>query len=216
MAARRDANLPAAQAKQRETQDELREVLASCTPRQREVLEQLPLYHGKLWSCAKAMKVSQDTVSRWTREARFRKARELMTQLALDAIGVNIASVLGTVASIANADARNLFDETGALKPVRDFDDDNAAAIESIEVDEIRMDGVVVGQTRKVRRTPRLKAAELLGRHLRLWGEERPAASVPALPALTVVVQQVQAGGGASAAPAGYVVASLGPPIPGG
>lgn len=81
--------------------------------------------------------------------------------------------VITEVARLGFADLRKLFDDKGALLPVREWPDDLAAAIASVEVDEL-FEGfgenrVHVGYTRKVKLWDKGKALEMLGRHLKLW-----------------------------------------------
>jgi hypothetical protein len=194
--------------------DELREVLKGLTARQREVIEQLPLFRGQLYTCAEALGISSRTVWRWTREPRFRAARALLDEIALDAIGVNTAQVLGEVARIALADVRKLFRADGSLLPPTEWDDANAAAIAGFDVEDIYegsgKDRTYVGTMRKVKRTDRLKALELLGRHKRLWGEDKPLPAAPEGPGLTVIVEQRVVGAGGVVAQ--QVVVNLQPP----
>jgi len=48
---------------------------------------------------------------------------------------------------------RKLFNTDGSLKLIHELDDVTAAAIASIEVDEIKADGVVIGQVKKTKYT---------------------------------------------------------------
>lgn len=81
--------------------------------------------------------------------------------------------VITEVARLGFADLRRLFDDKGALLPVQEWPDDVAAAIASVEVDEL-FEGfgenrVQVGYTKKVKLWDKGKALEMLGRHLKLW-----------------------------------------------
>jgi phage terminase small subunit len=83
--------------------------------------------------------------------------------------------VLRELLRIARADARTIFDENGQLKPPREWSDDAAAFLSSVEVEEL-FDGRgaerrSVGFVRKVKLWPKVQALELLGKHLRLWVE---------------------------------------------
>lgn len=81
--------------------------------------------------------------------------------------------VIHETARLAFADLRKLFDERGALLHVHDWPDDIAAAIASVEVEElfngVGENRVHVGYTKKVKTWDKPKALEMLGRHLKLW-----------------------------------------------
>lgn len=52
---------------------------------------------------------------------------------------------------IALFDPRKLFDEAGNLKAIKDLDDDTAAVVAAFEVNEIKAETVVIGQTKKMK-----------------------------------------------------------------
>src|SRR5690606_3243194 len=61
-------------------------------------------------------------------------------------------------------DIRKIYDETDTLKAVKDFDDESAAAVAGIEVDEIP--GAIFGVTKKVKIHNKISAIERLCRML--------------------------------------------------
>jgi phage terminase small subunit len=81
--------------------------------------------------------------------------------------------VLRKLAALIHFDPRDLYDETGALKPIHELDYDVALAIQSIEVDEIMSgrgeDRTSIGQTKKVKFVGIRETLELAGRYLKLW-----------------------------------------------
>lgn len=83
--------------------------------------------------------------------------------------------VITEVAHLAFSDLRKLFDARGAILPITEWPDDLAAAIASIEVDELfegtGKDRVHVGYTKKVKTWDKPKSLDMLGRHLKLWVE---------------------------------------------
>jgi phage terminase small subunit len=89
--------------------------------------------------------------------------------------------VLRELAAIAMSDPRRLYHADGRLKPPSEWDDETAAAISAVEVEELYAgrgeDRVAIGHVRKVKRFDKVRALELLGRHLRLF-EERQAGAV--------------------------------------
>lgn len=70
---------------------------------------------------------------------------------------------------IALFDPRKLFDASGTLKPIHTLDDDTAAALSSFEVNEIREDGAVVGQVKKMKFWEKGAALDRHFKHLGLF-----------------------------------------------
>jgi len=92
-----------------------------------------------------------------------REARAKRLRLTAD-------SVLTKMASIGHYDPRKMFDETGAMRPIKSLDDDEASAIHGFEVTEITdSDGNVIGVSKKVRLADRLPALDKIARHLGLY-----------------------------------------------
>lgn len=84
--------------------------------------------------------------------------------------------VVRELAAIAFSDPRRFFDADGTLKAPKDWDDVTAAALSAIENEEI-YEGrgearEHIGTTRKVKRWDKVKALELLGRHLGMWNDK--------------------------------------------
>jgi phage terminase small subunit len=103
------------------------------------------------------------------------QARSERTQITAD-------RTITEVARLGFSDLRKLFDAHGGLLPVHQWPDDVAAAVASVEVDEL-FEGfgenrVQVGFTKKVKLWDKPRALELLGKHLKLW-VERIEASGP-------------------------------------
>lgn len=100
------------------------------------------------------------------------KVQALMDERA-NRTQVTADRVITEVARLGFADLRKLFDEHGGLLPVNQWPDDIAAAVASVEVDEL-FEGfgenrIQVGYTRKVKLWDKAKSLEMLGRHLKLW-----------------------------------------------
>ena len=156
-------------------------------------------------------------------------ARELLTKPEIQegiAAGAKVISqqiditrerVLQELAAVALSDIRRYYTAEGGLKPVHELDDEAAAAIASIESDELYegsgKDREQVGVVRKLKRFDKLKALELLGRHKGLWNDPPPAPHVG--PGMTVIVQQgVQIEGESRVVAAQRVTVNLPPPKP--
>lgn len=81
--------------------------------------------------------------------------------------GVDAAWVLNRLKEEADADIADLYDEGGALKPVKDWPLIwRKGLIVGMDVEEIREEGVVVGVIRKPRFSERIKRVELIGKHV--------------------------------------------------
>lgn len=74
--------------------------------------------------------------------------------------------VLRELARIVYADPRKAFDANGNLLPVSEWPDEVAAMIASIEVDEMKVDGAVVGLTKKVKLWDKNSAIDKAMKHL--------------------------------------------------
>lgn len=89
-------------------------------------------------------------------------------------IGVHAERVLTELARVAFSDLRKLYNEDGSLKLPSEWDDDEAAAIAGVEVlkefSGRGEDRTLVGFTKKVRVFDKIKALELLSKHLGIIG----------------------------------------------
>lgn len=96
------------------------------------------------------------------------KERSERTQVTAD-------RVIAESARLAFSDLRKLFDDNGAMLPVQQWPDEMAAAVASVEVDELfegyGPDKTQVGFTRKIKLWDKPRSLELLGKHLKLWVE---------------------------------------------
>lgn len=93
------------------------------------------------------------------------RARSVRTEIDGD-------RVLKELAYIAFADIGEVFTEDGSLRPLKDISEAARRALAGIETDELLGAGaerVKVGVTRKVRHLDKIRALELLGKHLKLW-----------------------------------------------
>lgn len=90
--------------------------------------------------------------------------------------GVTQQRIIEELAKIAFADIRKAYDKNGNLRPIQDLDDDTAGAIigvESFEEYEGRGDDrEYIGDTKKVKMADKIRAAELLGKHLGMFKEK--------------------------------------------
>jgi phage terminase small subunit len=109
--------------------------------------------------------------SRLLRNAVIAKAVQEGKLSRQERIEVNSDDVLRELVRISKADLRKVFNEDGNIKNPKDWPDEVAAFISSIEVEEIGERGVVIGHVKKIKLWPKVPALELLGKHLALWVE---------------------------------------------
>ena len=113
------------------------------------------------------------------------KARSKRTQVTAD-------RVLKELARVAFLDIGNAFTSEGGLKPINEMDEDTRRAVAGIEVNELRGEnGDVIGTLKKIKIADKLRALELLGRHLGLFDDRLKLSSDVENP-LSVLIRQVQ------------------------
>lgn len=90
--------------------------------------------------------------------------------------GITQERVLKELASIAFSDIRKYYNDDNAMLKIIDLDPEAAAAIAGVEVDELKewIDGenITVGVTRKLKRWDKVKALEMLARHLGMFEKD--------------------------------------------
>lgn len=100
-------------------------------------------------------RAAQKAAERLSRDVIVRRLIAEATAKAAAASGLEVSRTLKEVARLAYADPRKLYDKNGNLIPIHLLDDDTAATVASVEVDEIRLgsgeDATVVGQTKKIK-----------------------------------------------------------------
>lgn len=94
-----------------------------------------------------------------------------LQQTVADKAGVTALGLLTELRRVAYADMRSIFDADGKLLPIKDLPDDVAATLASVEI-ERRTEGhgedAEVYHVHKVKRWDKLKAVEMLMKHLNL------------------------------------------------
>ena len=84
--------------------------------------------------------------------------------------------IIDELAKIAFADIRNFYNDNGALKNIKDLDDDAAGAILSVETFEEHSgygaDKEKIGDTKKIKLSDKKGALELLGKHLGIFKDK--------------------------------------------
>jgi phage terminase small subunit len=84
-------------------------------------------------------------------------------------LDISAELVLGEIKKIALADIRELYDDKGKLLPIKALPKHIAQVVASFDVYKDFTEGVEVGETKKVKLYDKIKALELLGRHLKLF-----------------------------------------------
>ncbi|MGYP003371649609 len=114
--------------------------------------------------------------SRLLRNDKVKEYIEIKQKELEEKSGVTQQRIIEELAKIAFADIRKAYDNNGNLKSIQDLDDDTAGAIigvESFEEYEGRGDDrEYVGDTKKVKMADKIRAAELLGKHLGMFKEK--------------------------------------------
>lgn len=90
------------------------------------------------------------------------KAREARTQITQD-------KVLHELARIAFLDLAKIYDEDGRIKCPKDMEEEVRRAIGGLDLTEQFHRGEKVGETTKVRFNDKLRALELIGKHLGMF-----------------------------------------------
>jgi len=106
-----------------------------------------------------------------------RKALDRAMEERLRKIGVRADRVLTEIARVAFSDLRNLYEEDGSLKLPHKWSDEAAGAVAGVDVVEEfegkGKDRTLIGYTKKVRTYDKVRALELLSKHLGIIGNGR-------------------------------------------
>jgi len=104
---------------------------------------------------------------------------------------VDVDTVLKGLLKIAESDLCDAFDEDNRLKPIKDMPEPFIKAIASIEIEELYggrgNDRKLIGYTKKIRLLDKIRALELLGKHLKLFTD------VHEIPGLENLAEQIKA-----------------------
>lgn len=92
-------------------------------------------------------------------ELALSERKDYMTQFLFDQFKI-----------LAESDLRQLFNEDGSMKPIKDWPDNAAQFVSSVEVDELfagtGKDRELIGHTKKVKLWDKMKALESLAKHM--------------------------------------------------
>jgi phage terminase small subunit len=81
--------------------------------------------------------------------------------------GVSLERILDQLGAMAHVDPAEMYHPvTGDLLPIHEMPEHVRRCIQSIEVDEIEVNGIKLGVTKKIKLAPREKAADMIMKHL--------------------------------------------------
>lgn len=147
-------------------------ILRQCTPKQRMWLREMARRGDwRPYAAGQALGYSSNTIAKWKRQPHVQAAQEIAIQESCEALGINTARVLRELSRVAFSDLRALYNDDGTLKHPRHWDDDAAAAVSGVDVEERssgRGEDREVYQVRKVRSHSKLQAIEALAKITKL------------------------------------------------
>lgn len=127
--------------------------------------------------------------SRLTRDPKVLAIISGVTENAAKKAGLSVERTLLEVSRLAYSDPRRFYDKkTGQLIPVHLLDDDVAACIASLEVDEIKVGQEVVGQTKKIKHWDKNSALEKAMKYHGLYEADNKQKPQPVLPPVLQIV----------------------------
>lgn len=114
--------------------------------------------------------------SRLLRNVKVKEYIDIRQKKLEEKSGVTQQRIIEELAKIAFADIRKAYDKNGNLRPIQDLDDDTAGAIIGVEsfeeYDGRGDDREYIGDTKKIKMADKIRAAELLGKHLGMFKEK--------------------------------------------
>lgn len=115
---------------------------------------------------------ARQQASRMLTKANIKARIDELLKIKNDKLDITAEKILKEFARIAFGDLRKLYHEDGRLKEVRELDDEGAAILSAIEVDELYSDHKKIGYTKKVKLHNKLQALESLAKHLGLYQKD--------------------------------------------
>ena len=123
-----------------------------------------------------------------SRDVAVKAAIAEATEKAAEKAGLSVERTLLEVSRLAYSDPRNFYDAEGQLIPVHLLGDDAAACIASLEVDEIGVEGSVIGHTKKIKHWDKNAALEKAMKYHGLYEADNKQKPVPVLPPLLQII----------------------------
>jgi phage terminase small subunit len=98
------------------------------------------------------------------------RVKELMDKRSNE-VEINAEWVLRRLSYIADVDLKDAYDKDGQLLRLSEMPENLRRAVSSLDVYENFLDGVEVGETKKLRMFDKVRALEQIGRHLGMWND---------------------------------------------
>ena len=118
-------------------------------------------------------KSAEVTASKWLIIPKVRAAVDARKAKRAAKVEVKADDVLRELQTFGHFDPKGLYDDKGAWLPVPQMPEHVRRAIAGIEIEEIYdADGTLRGYTKKVKFWPKHRGLEMLGKHVKLFGDE--------------------------------------------
>ena len=85
------------------------------------------------------------------RDCRVKDVIAARAKKVAEITGLDTERTAREIARLAYSDLRKFYRADGSLIPIPELDDDSAACVAMVEVDEIGIEGVVIGHTKKIK-----------------------------------------------------------------
>lgn len=121
-------------------------------------------------------KTAESQASRLLRNVKVSKVvalnRAQVVESAMKKTELSVERTLVEVSRLGFHDPRRMLTDAGAVKPMKEWDDEIAACVASMEVEEITVNGVAVGTLKKVKFWDKNSALEKAMKHLGQYAED--------------------------------------------
>ena len=106
----------------------------------------------------------------------------LKTSKRMERVELTGDFVLKELVNVAGLDMKDALDDNGNMLSVNEMPEHVTKAMQSIEINENHTtSGQFVGYTKKIKLWDKIKALEMLGKHLRLWADRVEVTAAPDL-----------------------------------
>jgi len=133
-------------------------------------------------NASEAYRQAYDTAARSTKSLNMVASRQLdhsgialrineLKARQLKRHDVTIERVVNEYRKLAFLDTRKAFDSEGNLKPIHELDDDTAAAIAGLEVEEITAGTIAIGRLKKIKLSDKVRALDSLAKYLKMFAD---------------------------------------------
>ena len=134
-----------------------------------------------------SQKTAGSQASRLLKDVKIQALISEATEKAAEKSGLSVERTLLEVSRLAYSDPRKFYDKDGQLIPIHELDDDTAACIASIEVDEINAGDAVIGRTKKIKHWDKNAALEKAMKYHGLYEADNKQ-TVPVLPPVLNII----------------------------